>query len=175
MAKRRISAPARPRSRSYRAPGPGSAPPNDTSDVEQQDWIQAEQAASAADAALAQAEAYFQSVAQVAEEAETAADWALRAAEQAEAAATWVVVDAERMLAEAQARVEAARVLARTGRMVAKDAEEGEWEAEQADPDLAPGSSPSPRPSASPRLSPTFQAANRAMTRASGPPGGRYN
>lgn len=170
MAKKQIRAPARQRSRSYRAPGAGPAARTDSTDIEQRDWNQAEQAAGAADEALAQAEGYFQTVAQAAEEAEAAADWALRAAEQAEAAATWVLVDAEQMLAAAQARVEAARALARAGRMVATDAEEGEWEAEQADPDLAPGSSPSPG------RSPTFQAANRAMTAACGPPSRRrYN
>jgi len=177
MANKQIrSAPARQRSRSYRAARPGSVAPADPSDIEQQDWSQAELAASAADTALAQAEVDLQGVAQAAENAEAAADWALRAAEQAEAAATWVVVDAERMLAEAQARVEAARALARAGRMVATDAQKGEWEAEQADPDLVPGSSPSPPFNPPPRLSPTFQEANLAMTRAGGPSSRRsYN
>jgi hypothetical protein len=170
MAKKPTRQPARPRPRPYRAPNAGPAPLADSPDVEQQDWNQAEQAASEADEALAQAEGYFQTVAQAAEEAEAAAAWALRAAEQAEAAAVWVVADAERLLAAARARVEAARALARAGRMVATDAQEGEWEAEQADPDLVPGSSPPPG------LSPTFQAANRAMTAACGSPSRRrYN
>jgi hypothetical protein len=157
MAKNPTRPPARQRSRPYRAPKAGPAPLTDSPDIEQKDWYEAEQAASAADDALAQAEGYFQTVAQAAEEAEAAADWALRAAEQAEAAAVWVVADAERLLVAAQARVEAARALARAGRMVAADAQEGEWEAEQADPDVAAS------------LSPTFQAARRAMTAACAP------
>ena len=160
MARKPSPPPQRQRPRSYRAPGAGPVPEVPT-DVEQADWSNAEQLAGAADDAMAQAEGYFQAVANAAEQAEAAADWALRAAEQAEAAAIWVVADAERLLLEAQQRVEAARALARAGRKVAVDAEEGELEAEQADPDLPPP------------LSPTFQAAGRAMAAACGPPSRR--
>ena len=162
MAKKPIQS-ARPRPRPYRGPNAASPPRADPPDIEQQDWNQAEQAASDADEALAQAEGYFQTVTQAAEEAEAAADWALRAAEQAEAAAAWVVADAERLLAAARSRVEAARTLARAGRMVAADAQEGEWEAERADPDVGPD------------LSPPFQAAGRAMAEANGPPRRRFH
>jgi len=161
MARKPSPPPPRQRPRSYRAPGAAPPVPEVSTDVEQADWSNAEQLAGAADDAMAQAEGYFQTVANAAEQAEAAADWALRAAEQAEAAAIWVVADAERLLLEAQQRVEAARALARAGRRVAVDAQEGELEAEEADPDLPP------------TLSPTFQAAGRAMAAACGPPSRR--
>ncbi|HEV2817029.1 MAG TPA: hypothetical protein VGW40_07395 [Allosphingosinicella sp.] len=163
MAKKPTRTPRR-RDRSYRA---GPAPQADPSPyIEQQDWTQANQTANAADAALMNAEGSFQAVTQAAEEAEIAADLAVRAAVQAEEAAAWVLADAERMVAAAAARVEAARALARAGRQVAADALEGELEAEAADPDVPSG----------PNLNPSFQAARRAMDAACGSPSRRrYN
>jgi hypothetical protein len=156
MAKKPTRPPAIRRDRSYRRPGPGSAPRTDPDPLperqqEQLDWTNACNAATDADNALVQAEDSFQYVVQAAQDAEAAADWAVRAAVQAEENAAWVLADAQQMVAAARARVEAARGLARAGQTVATEAQEGEWQAETADPDVGPP------------LSPAFQAARRAM------------
>jgi hypothetical protein len=150
------------RNRSYRRSGSSSAPRTGPDPVvereqEQADWAYAMSAATDADTALVQAEESFQYVVQAAQDAEAAADWAVRAAVQAEENAAWVLADAQRLVAEARARVEAARGLARAGQTVATDAQEGEWEAEKADPEVGP------------TLSPAYQAARRAMADVSYP------